>query len=859
MAEEIITETNRETATDHAYGGAQIQVLEGLEAVRKRPGMYIGSTGPSGLHHLVYEIVDNAIDEALAGYCTHIEVTIKPGNIIEVSDNGRGIPVDIQPKLGIPAVTVVYTVLHAGGKFGGEDSGYKVAGGLHGVGASVVNALSEWLTVRVRRDGAEYEQSFKRGKPDGDLKKIGAAASTGTTVTFKPDPEMFQETTMYRYETLLKRLREEAFLNAGVRITLTDERPESDRPQEEKSEGNEVRTETMCYEGGIRSFVSYLCERRDLTPLTPQVMYMKGEGQGAVAEVALQYYDNSYNELLLSFANNVHTPEGGTHEEGFKLVVTVDNGISAIEEAACAKELGLDLIVTDHHLPGETLPDAVAVVDPKRADDESPFKDLCGAGVAFKLCAALEGCEPADLLEMYGELVALGTVADVMPLVGENRTLVREGLALLQDTMRPGLQALMENAGVAGKPVTADTVSYSLAPRLNAAGRMDNAAVALKLLLCTDEAQAAGIAARLAEINTERQQTEQEVFAAAQKTLEADPARQRDRVLVVSGEDWHPGVIGIVAARLMEKYNRPAIVISLQNGEGRGSGRAPDPFDLHGALAGCAQYLTRFGGHAAAAGVEIEEEKLPAFRQAINAWAAEYAPRPGAPELKLDAAVQLSELTLPNVQELSRLAPFGRENPMPVLLVCDAMIDGIWPMGAEGRHTRVRLRQGNDTLFASIFGVAPSAFAYPVGTAVEAALEVSIFTGRSGPMVSAHLRAIRPAGLGNLPSEQAAWFEAFRTGGTLEPARAAALLPDRADTVMLYKRIRGGQVASGDLQPVFAAQGPENTGKTLTSLAALHELGLIQEQNGHWLPVPVTTKQDLASAPILQKLAAVVK
>ena len=322
MAEEIITETNRETATDHAYGGAQIQVLEGLEAVRKRPGMYIGSTGPSGLHHLVYEIVDNAIDEALAGYCTHIEVTIKPGNIIEVSDNGRGIPVDIQPKLGIPAVTVVYTVLHAGGKFGGEDSGYKVAGGLHGVGASVVNALSEWLTVRVRRDGAEYEQSFKRGKPDGDLKKIGAAASTGTMVTFKPDPEMFQETTLYRYETLLKRLREEAFLNAGVRITLTDERPESDRPQEEKSEENELRTETMCYEGGIRSFVSYLCERRDLTPLTPQVMYMKGEGQGAVAEVALQYYDNSYNELLLSFANNVHTPEGGTHEEGFKLALT---------------------------------------------------------------------------------------------------------------------------------------------------------------------------------------------------------------------------------------------------------------------------------------------------------------------------------------------------------------------------------------------------------------------------------------------------------------------------------------------------------------------------------------------------------
>ena len=316
MAEEIITETNRETATDHAYGGAQIQVLEGLEAVRKRPGMYIGSTGPSGLHHLVYEIVDNAIDEALAGYCTHIEVTIKPGNIIEVSDNGRGIPVDIQPKLGIPAVTVVYTVLHAGGKFGGEDSGYKVAGGLHGVGASVVNALSEWLVVHVRRDGAEYEQSFKRGKPDGDLKKIGVAASTGTTVTFKPDPEMFTETTEYDYEILLKRLREESFLNAGVRITLTDERPES----MEKNDGVPPQ-ESMCYEGGVRSFVQYLHEKRDLTPLHPQVIYMKGEANGAVAEVALQYCD-SYNELILSFANNVHTPEGGTHEEGLKTALT---------------------------------------------------------------------------------------------------------------------------------------------------------------------------------------------------------------------------------------------------------------------------------------------------------------------------------------------------------------------------------------------------------------------------------------------------------------------------------------------------------------------------------------------------------
>ena len=299
---------------EHEYDGSQIQVLEGLEAVRKRPGMYIGSTGPRGLHHLVYEIVDNSIDEALAGYCNHIEVTIKKDNILEVNDNGRGIPVDIQPKLGIPAVTVVFTVLHAGGKFGGDNSGYKVSGGLHGVGASVVNALSEWLEVRVRRDGSEYRQTFKRGVADGPLEKIGPAETTGTTVRFKADPEMFTETTVYDYDTLLTRLREEAFLNAGVRITLTDERPDPNREEP-------VRQESMCYEGGIRSFVEYLQKKRENEVLHPQVIYLKGQIENAQAEVAMQY-SSSYNELILSFANNVHTPDGGTHEEGFKAALT---------------------------------------------------------------------------------------------------------------------------------------------------------------------------------------------------------------------------------------------------------------------------------------------------------------------------------------------------------------------------------------------------------------------------------------------------------------------------------------------------------------------------------------------------------
>ena len=324
MAEEIITSTNADTATDHEYNGSEIQVLKGLEAVRKRPGMYIGSTGPRGLHHLVYEIVDNAIDEALAGYCNHIEVTIKKDNIIEVSDNGRGIPVDTQPDTGLPAVTVVYTILHAGGKFGGENSGYKVAGGLHGVGASVVNACSEWLEVCVRRDGFAYKQRFMRGDPDGPLQKIGPVPEgvTGTTVTFKPDPEMFRETTVYDYETLEKRLREESFLNAGVKITLRDERELYTPVDEDGNEGTPCyREEVMCYEGGIRSFVTYLHEKRKQEVLHPQVIYLKGQTEKGVAEIAMQY-NSSYQELLLSFANNVNTPDGGTHEEGFKSALT---------------------------------------------------------------------------------------------------------------------------------------------------------------------------------------------------------------------------------------------------------------------------------------------------------------------------------------------------------------------------------------------------------------------------------------------------------------------------------------------------------------------------------------------------------
>jgi len=298
MSEEF---ENSTTQVEHEYGGSEIQVLEGLEAVRKRPGMYIGSTSESGLHHLVYEIVDNSIDEALAGYCDEITVKIGEGDII---DNGRGIPVDIQPQTGLPALEVVFTILHAGGKFGG--GGYKVSGGLHGVGASVVNALSEWLEVRVHKEGKVYEMKFSRGKVTQPMQVVGDTGRHGTEVVFKPDPEMF-EITEYSYDTLHTRMREEAFLNAGLRIHTVDERP--GREQED----------TMHYAGGIREFVSFLNQSKD--PVHPDVVYMAGQKDDAMAEVAFQYNDG-YSENIVSFANNVHTPEGGMHEEGFKRALT---------------------------------------------------------------------------------------------------------------------------------------------------------------------------------------------------------------------------------------------------------------------------------------------------------------------------------------------------------------------------------------------------------------------------------------------------------------------------------------------------------------------------------------------------------
>ena len=314
MIDKIETSEMNVTQVEHEYGGSEIQVLEGLEAVRKRPGMYIGSTSESGLHHLVYEIVDNAIDEALAGFCDEITVTINDGDTITVTDNGRGIPVDTQPQTGLPALEVVFTVLHAGGKFGG--GGYKVSGGLHGVGASVVNALSEWLEVQVHKDGKIYEMKFARGAITQEMKIVGETDRTGSVITFKPDPEMF-DTITFSYETIHTRMRQQAFLNAGVRILTFDKRPEQEMSDE------------MCYEGGIREYVTWLNQNK--TAVHEDVIYMAGQKDDSMVEVAMQYNDG-YAENIVSFANDVRTPEGGMHEEGFKRALT--NALNAYGKKA---------------------------------------------------------------------------------------------------------------------------------------------------------------------------------------------------------------------------------------------------------------------------------------------------------------------------------------------------------------------------------------------------------------------------------------------------------------------------------------------------------------------------------------------
>ena len=538
------------------------------------------------------------------------------------------------------------------------------------------------------------------------------------------------------------------------------------------------------------------------------------------------------------------------------LIVTVDNGVSANGAIARANELGVDVVVTDHHLPPAGLPDAVAVVDPQLTGDTSPCKALCGAGVAFKFAAALEGCEPDELLPYYGDLAAIGTIADIMALEGENRRIVKAGLAALQHTERPGLAALIRSCGLEGKTLTAENVSFGLAPRLNAAGRMDSAKEALELLLCEDEEEAERLAASLEEKNAARQKAEQEIAQSVEDAIAADPTYGADRILVVSGEGYHQGVIGIVASRIVERYGKPAIIISVDaEGEGKGSGRSVRGVSLYSAIAACAPLLIRFGGHDLAAGLSVRKENIAAFRRAINEWAAENHAVIRAPALEIDAPVRLALLRPESVASLDALAPFGSGNPAPLFAVENAVIDAVYPL-SDGRHTRLRLRQQGATLYAVLFGKAPEQLAYHVGDAVDAAVSLSVYEGKSGPMVSARIRELRPAGIDEAFLEPAAVCEAFLCGAQLTDAQRAHCRPDRADTADVYRHIRSARVSADDLRPAFRALGEARAGKILISLRALEQLSLIEKTpDGVYLAVEHAPRKNLADAPVLQQLS----
>ena len=546
------------------------------------------------------------------------------------------------------------------------------------------------------------------------------------------------------------------------------------------------------------------------------------------------------------------------HNKGYTLIVTVDNGISAVEEASYAASLGIDVVITDHHVPPSVLPQAVAVVDPKRRDDESPFKDLCGAGVAFKLCAALENCMPEELLEFCSDLAAIGTVADVMPLTGENRTIVKAGLQSLQHTQRPGLCALLEEVGLAGKTVSADNVSFGIAPRLNAAGRMDSAVTALQLVLCQDPARAAGLARQLNEVNAQRQETEQKIEHAVEEMLAADPARTEDRIMLLWGQGWHQGVIGIVASRLVEKYGRPVMVVSVaENGEAKGSGRSVPGFDLHACITACADLLIRFGGHPMAAGLLVREENLPELRRRMNEWAARECPVIHVPPLICDLSLRLGRVTVEEVRAVERMAPFGADNPAPVFLLENAVVEGVYPV-SDGKHSRLRLNQGGAGLYAVWFGMSPERVPYQPGDAVDAALSLSVYEGARGAQLSGRIIDLHPAGLGPDAARQAALVEALRRGASLTAEERQLVRPTREETAAVYRELKTRRWHAEDLQPLYAKMGTANTGKTLVALTALMQVGLVEVVHRGDVPflelVRVKEKKNLADAPILRCL-----
>ncbi len=547
-------------------------------------------------------------------------------------------------------------------------------------------------------------------------------------------------------------------------------------------------------------------------------------------------------------------------EQGVSLIVTVDNGISSVQEVARANELGIDVVVTDHHRPQETLPDAVAVVDAYRPDDTSPYKHFSGVGIAFKLLMALEdgAGDVEDLLEAYSDLAAIGTIGDIVPLTGENRTLIRAGLERLSQSDRPGVQALLENAGIAGKALTSTNVAFTLVPRINATGRMGAPERAVRLLISGYEEEAEVLSEEICADNEERRRVEAEIAEAAFADIEAK-GYMKDRVVVVDGENWHHGVIGIVASRVTERCGKPCMIISRGETEAKGSGRSIEGFSLFEAICACGDLLIKFGGHPMAAGITLKPENIEAFRKRINQYAAEHFPQMPTQTVTLDCKLNPAALSVSMAQSLTQLEPFGNGNPQPVFGLFNMELSNVTPVGGGG-HLRLTLEKNGAVITAMRFNTKPEELPYHIGDKIDLAVQLEAREFRGQPSLTVIVRDMKFAAFNtekNIAS--LASFEKWQRGEVLSAEDKNRLYPDRACLAAIYRALRTVNGKETDQVRFVSQFGKDMTlGLFKTALLVFEERGLVHSEiaDDTFTAALIETsgKTDITRSPVLLAL-----
>ena len=547
-------------------------------------------------------------------------------------------------------------------------------------------------------------------------------------------------------------------------------------------------------------------------------------------------------------------------EQGVSLIVTVDNGISSVQEVACANELGIDVVVTDHHRPQEILPDAVAVVDAYRPDDTSPYKHFSGVGIAFKLLMALEdgAGDVEDLLEAYSDLAAIGTIGDIVPLTGENRTLIRAGLERLSQSDRPGVQALLENAGIAGKALTSTNVAFTLVPRINATGRMGAPERAVRLLISGYEEEAEVLSEEICADNEERRRVEAEIAEAAFADIEAK-GYMKDRVVVVDGENWHHGVIGIVASRVTERCGKPCMIISRGETEAKGSGRSIEGFSLFEAICACGDLLIKFGGHPMAAGITLKPENIEAFRKRINQYAAEHFPQMPTQTVTLDCKLNPAALSVSMAQSLTQLEPFGNGNPQPVFGLFNMELSNVTPVGGGG-HLRLTLEKNGAVITAMRFNTKPEELPYHIGDKIDLAVQLEAREFRGQPSLTVIVRDMKFAAFNtekNIAS--LASFEKWQRGEVLSAEDKNRLYPDRACLAAIYRALRTVNGKETDQVRFVSQFGKDMTlGLFKTALLVFEERGLVHSEiaDDTFTATLIETsgKTDITRSPVLLAL-----